>query len=762
MRTRHPIWTTLLGAIILVGCSNFQGATPEEVDAPAPAVLDAHQASTADAFAFLQPLASKPAPSEELDRSLLDLLIVDVCDVADDACRLLATFDADGDGPERLRLEDDEFYLVNWSTHEEALSPESTQRIRVHVAGIEIGSLEVAPEVRGDLRRTWPIAFHVANHPLFRVRVLNARGFTAPEVARVLLEEFASSARRTAQLLIEDLDPYTASDVARSLEDVYHEPAHATAKILKDLDLLARDVAVALGAAYGLEDGPTVAIALQRAGFTTQEMTDALHEALDLAADAIAVSLEGAGFTASAIANALEEVLETSVDAIVDALDAAGFSPREISDAFAARFRIGEVHEIDHNFGTYHLYVPQSHTEASRVLFVVHGTPAPAQDVVELAATFIARWTDFAEEKSLVIVSLAFNRIDFGSHDDGRGGYRGLFGRAVGADQFLHGVFEQVGSITPIRTDERRFFLYGHSAGGQFANRYVVRHPDRVLATALSAPGRYAFPDPDAVWPFGMKRLNGSIEWKLSGETYPIDVTPDPDGWAKAANAPITVMVGTEDTDELGCLPAQCDPSWGGSANRKDVGRRWVDAMNALAAQEGAVGRARFFVVHGVGHSSAGLTEEAQKTFTHYLTPRVPRVTGKEMRVDEALEALAEVALHGQVAQQRLSRLARGLVIAQTPAAHTVVERGSTVFIDVSLGVREPEDPSLVPKVLGMSDTDAHLALVAEGFTVSIAFADDDRPFGEVIAQDPGSGTPIADSGREIHLVVSQGSTTTP
>jgi ribosome-binding ATPase YchF (GTP1/OBG family) len=57
----------------------------------------------------------------------------------------------------------------------------------------------------------------------------------------------------------------------------------------------------------------------------------------------------------------------------------------------------------------------------------------------------------------------------------------------MGADDFLHNILVHVGHITSVPTSGRRFFLYGHSAGGQFANRYLVRHPERVIAAGYGA-----------------------------------------------------------------------------------------------------------------------------------------------------------------------------------------------------------------------------------------------------------------------------------
>ncbi|MEQ9337308.1 MAG: alpha/beta hydrolase, partial [Miltoncostaeaceae bacterium] len=343
----------------------------------------------------------------------------------------------------------------------------------------------------------------------------------------------------------------------------------------------------------------------------------------------------------------------------------------------------GRVHEVGLN--SYQLYVPDSHTEHSRVVVVVHGETQRDQDVPALAQRFIDRWRTFAENTSTVIVAPAFGQLDFGSHGDGFGGYRGLHGRVMGADEFVESILVQVGHITGVPTAGRRFFLYGHSAGGQFANRFLVRHPDRVIAAVLSAPGRYAFPDPDAHWHFGMGRLHHEAHWELAGETQALDIRPDPEGWVEAATRPVTVVVGDEDTAPQPCRPAHCEDGWGESATRIQIGRRWVERMNDLAERTGRRGRVGFRLIPGAGHDSAALTDACQDALLPHVTPAVPDLVGLSEHLAE--DALDEVLLRARITR-RLGDGPRGAVLAQRPAAGTPAVIGTTVTIDVSLGER--------------------------------------------------------------------------
>jgi pimeloyl-ACP methyl ester carboxylesterase len=258
--------------------------------------------------------------------------------------------------------------------------------------------------------------------------------------------------------------------------------------------------------------------------------------------------------------------------------------------------------------GEYMEYVPRGTTRG--ILVIAHGSTEgerSEQDLRKLAETFLRRWVRFADDHGLIAVAPVFDH-NFGSwvSEPGiiLGGYRGLAGKEIGADEFVDRIVDQyrqqVDSV-------ERFYLYGHSAGGQFAGRYAVRHPDRLKALILSAPGRYAFPDPQAPWPYGQKE----VTVRVSPEAAPQVIRPDRDGWRKAAALPITVVVGTVDTEP--------QPPRAGHVGktRVDYARQWVEAMTRIAPE--GKSRIRLVTVPGIGHSSSGLTWACQKALAEYL-----------------------------------------------------------------------------------------------------------------------------------------------
>lgn len=149
-----------------------------------------------------------------------------------------------------------------------------------------------------------------------------------------------------------------------------------------------------------------------------------------------------------------------------------------------------------------------------------------------------------------------------------------------------------------------QFYLYGHSAGGQFVARYVVTHPDRVIKAVVSAAGRYSYPDDTVPWPYGAGRLNKKINWDNGAVIRHERVSPQLRNYAKAADK-VQIVIGTLDTKAQDKRPAHV------GKNRIDLANSWAASMNKLAKRYSMSGNINVFQVSGVGHDSARLTAPA-------------------------------------------------------------------------------------------------------------------------------------------------------
>ncbi len=269
----------------------------------------------------------------------------------------------------------------------------------------------------------------------------------------------------------------------------------------------------------------------------------------------------------------------------------------------------GQVVKKDIPDGSYLQYIPARPANPPRILVVVHGTRGENENEADMLGPdiFIRRWLTFAEEKGLILIAPSFDDKNFGGYRGPGGGYRGLYGRHVGADVFLQTIVDQYKNISD-RYDGR-FYLYGHSAGGQFASRYIVIHPDRILGAVVESAGSFPYPDPAVVWTGGMAPLRRKIRWSGEDKDHVVDIKPDPDGWVKAGGLPITVLVGGSDTAP-GPANARSDEI---GRNHVEWARSWVLAMNKLCQEHKQAFHMRLVIVPGVGHNSRALTPMAMR-----------------------------------------------------------------------------------------------------------------------------------------------------
>jgi hypothetical protein len=205
-----------------------------------------------------------------------------------------------------------------------------------------------------------------------------------------------------------------------------------------------------------------------------------------------------------------------------------------------------------------------------------------------------------------MIIAPVFDNYYYAITTDGpqRWGYRGLFGRQQGADYFLNEIIAYYQGINPFY--EGKIFLSGHSAGAQFANRYLVRHPDKVHAAAFSTPAWFALPTDRFAWPNGMGNRYRVVRWPGESQDKIIDIKPDRKGWLEAAQLPVTVVVGKNDVKKIRHVDGV------GGDTHVDRAIFWVKSMIEFAQQHGAEGRVKLNLVDNVGHNFGKLTAVCQ------------------------------------------------------------------------------------------------------------------------------------------------------
>jgi pimeloyl-ACP methyl ester carboxylesterase len=233
-----------------------------------------------------------------------------------------------------------------------------------------------------------------------------------------------------------------------------------------------------------------------------------------------------------------------------------------------------------------------------RVLVIAHGYPWPDNSrtdaqLLAYASARVQAWKDFAGRHGVILIAPVFGGTAFP-------GYREMVGEYRRPDEFVNQLVDNLGRRYLGERFDGRFSLHGHSAGGQFAARYLLSHPWRLREVILSAPSAYPFPNPHVVWPYGMAAVPRPV-------TDHAVIAPLKTRWiAAATTVTVSVLVGSLDVGDRPLAPGQV-----GSC-RLTRGRQWVEQMRALARAEGLVAKVGFVVVEGLGHDEDAMTAPAQ------------------------------------------------------------------------------------------------------------------------------------------------------
>lgn len=304
--------------------------------------------------------------------------------------------------------------------------------------------------------------------------------------------------------------------------------------------------------------------------------------------------------------------------AVALAASAAGCAPSaDVQDQEQPALVSGRVASATIPTGSFAYFVPDRPRD---VALLVHGYPWPDDSrtipqLIDHAVSYVTRWQSFADEQGMILIAPAFGSGDFA-------GYRELFGRRIDADAFADSLAQSIGARF-IDGFDGRFYLYGHSAGGQFAGRFLVRHAERLKGVVISAPSTYPFPDASVPWPYGMAAVVRSAELSGTPETGKdpanaagAEFRPDPAGWLEALEVPVAVIVGSADDEPRADYPGQTGKT------RIERAQAWVSAMGELARSNEKTDHLSLTLVEGVAHDPVALTVRSQELLLRDARPR--------------------------------------------------------------------------------------------------------------------------------------------
>ncbi|MBC8102126.1 MAG: hypothetical protein H7Z41_06010 [Cytophagales bacterium] len=220
------------------------------------------------------------------------------------------------------------------------------------------------------------------------------------------------------------------------------------------------------------------------------------------------------------------------------------------------------------------------------ILFVMHGTLRNGED-------YRNQWMDLAQKHGVLLLVPEFSRADYPGGKYNRGNVLGEDDKSPQPPDtwtfaVIERLFDHVKQITGNKN--RRYDLYGHSAGGQFVHRLALLAPQARCRRAVAAnAGYYTLPTltgPDP-YPFSLRNTPST------GETLKTDFGKE-----------LIVLLGEEDID-----PKDPDLYHSSEADRQGLyrlarGKFFYKTGRDAAAAMNAKFRWRLVTVPGVGHSN--------------------------------------------------------------------------------------------------------------------------------------------------------------
>jgi len=254
-----------------------------------------------------------------------------------------------------------------------------------------------------------------------------------------------------------------------------------------------------------------------------------------------------------------------------------------------------EVENVPRGPVTVYTYRPAAATSNSPIWVVMHGTRR--QEYRHLSFDYYDTWRPLAERYGAILLVPEF------TSEKWPGAWRYNQGNVLSQKNYAPKPWRQTAffvveeafriAAAKLGSSQRKFSIFGHGAGSQFVQRYVLHSGCRMIHRAVSAnPGWYMLPDHEYRYPYGLRDASVS-ESKVRG--------------AFACN--YTLLLGTADIN-FGGLRDEPEVAAQGKT-RFDRGHYFFDRSRAVAARMGAPFAWNVIEVRGVGHDSERMSPPA-------------------------------------------------------------------------------------------------------------------------------------------------------
>ena len=235
-------------------------------------------------------------------------------------------------------------------------------------------------------------------------------------------------------------------------------------------------------------------------------------------------------------------------------------------------------------------WAPDDLGPATPVVFVMHGA-------LRNGRTYRDHWIGHAKAKHVLLVVPEFSREAYPGVTYNDGNLSDRAGRPVDPSRWAFTVIERLFDEVKRVTGDRSaaYFLYGHSAGGQFVQRFVLLMPHARYARAVAAnPGWHTLPEQDQPFPAGLKGTATSDEVLRT-----------------VLGRPVTLLLGERDTDPVDPDLNRSPPAMAEGPFRFARGQFFFARLQAAAARLNVPLQWQLKAVPTAGHSDVQMSAAA-------------------------------------------------------------------------------------------------------------------------------------------------------
>lgn len=243
-----------------------------------------------------------------------------------------------------------------------------------------------------------------------------------------------------------------------------------------------------------------------------------------------------------------------------------------------------------------HYYIPQGDISHMPVVFVFEGA--------DRGYTYLLKaWKKEAEKHRFMVFIPHFDLRAYPLSDYQEVGVMNTtYTRLQASDKQTPMLIDKMYEYVRRQTGSKRkgYMIYGHSAGGQFVQRFMLFHDSPYVERAIiGSPGWYTFPDASQDFPYGVRNIPSITPERIKSYL------------AK----PIVLQLASGDTVRESYLRKTPEADAQGS-NRLERGNRFYQYLHEVAAKNNWPCRWRKIEEKGIGHHSVGMGQRAVPVLT--------------------------------------------------------------------------------------------------------------------------------------------------